>query len=208
MNSSDIQNDNFKYKKLYMFDNKLINSGAVILIVAFAIITSLMGEFNWIDLISFTVVIFLLMFLTAINDYIYRALARKEDINISKFPTTTELDGLEKELRILETLTKGYGVFRVMGRFEKLAFTTTTLLFAVGLLAATILYPLKSYGTLINWLSISAFGVSLMPIIDSSARNRITYKISLIQSKINEIKERQNKNTINKILNIVETLKK
>ncbi|TRZ39231.1 hypothetical protein CEQ21_07635 (plasmid) [Niallia circulans] len=201
-------NDNFNWKKLYFSKNSFLNT-ILCLAFCFAILSSIfLNDFSWSGFFTLLFILVILLLISPINDYGHRMLVGKEDVDLSVYPTSTyDIKKLKEELERLEKLNLGKGYRRVMNINEKLVYSFSIGVFGVGLFIVALKLINGEFTDLVNWLSITAFGMALYPMMETAAKNRLAGKINEIHSRLNDIKDRQNENKLNKILHTLEKLK-
>ncbi|MCE4052104.1 hypothetical protein [Bacillus sp. Au-Bac7] len=201
----EANNDNFN-RRFYLFKNKVINISILVIVIISCIglwsMDLLTVKNFFFRIIPVSVFLFLL---SPTIDYIFRWIAKKEDVDISIYPTTsTDVKKLKRELKFLESLRKNR--LRIVSVNNKFNYV-----FAFGLILLSGVFLAISIGTAkysntVNWLSIFTFAIGIIQMVDTGIDNRLNDKINEIQTMLIEIREIELDNKVDKILDLIEKL--
>ncbi|TRZ39382.1 hypothetical protein CEQ21_07415 (plasmid) [Niallia circulans] len=159
-------------------------------------------------------IIFMLfgLFFPIINDLFYSLSWKRVDLQ--EYPSSTnDSNMLLTDLKTLRDLEKSNKYIRVMTMNERMSYSFIAIMVFFSLLVAFLNFTNSNYGDLVDWLSITALGLGVYPLIGGAAKNRIVNKINEVQSltdqlnnKESDIQISQLKNQVNHLQSLTEKL--
>lgn len=180
--------------KKFLFQTKF-HTFYSIFFIALIVITLIMEtvnpdytDYSW-KQIGFSILIMLIgLVLPPVNALVYRWL-HGTDFKLGSYPRNAQNKSkLDEDLKTLKDNLDGDNkFFLVMTIEEKLSYTVIVFLIFGSLVGAFLSFVALKYGNLVNWLSITALGLGIYPIIEASSKNRISNKIAEIESLITRL---------------------
>ena len=194
----------------HFFKYKVANSGImlffILTLMGIVIKDSLTINNFFFRLIPVTLFLFTIF---PIIDLYYKLIAKRENVDLSIYPSTKDDEGiLKQELEFLESLRNNRGHLRVMSEQGKFSKVFGFVLLILSSVAMAICLGFSKFSYLVNWLAIFTFALGLIQMVDEGANNEIDSKINEVKSNLNDIKEDKLEKKMDKLLSLIEKLQR